>query len=174
MAGVDLQRTVVGDSQSAEPREAGGIVGWPELLDDDEGTTGPPEDPPRRRREDRGQDFSLPEGFARAPAAEADPDLRAEAAAAVIAAARGVGAQAFGLAETSAQTISVVNSLGIDVSEQRSRARVMTVMMGPGGSTGYAERVSVGLFDYPVLQAADILAFLVRELAIDVPLDFGG
>jgi len=77
--------------------------------------------------------------------AVADPDRRAEAAAAVIAAAEGVGAQAFGLVETGAHTISVVNSLGIDVSEARSRAQVLTVMMGPGGGTGYAEEVAVDI-----------------------------
>jgi predicted Zn-dependent protease len=78
-----------------------------------------------------------------AATAEADPDLRAEAAAAVIAAAEGVGAQAYGLVETGAETISVVNSLDIRVSEPRSRGRIMTVMMGPGGGTGYAEQVAV-------------------------------
>ena len=80
-----------------------------------------------------------------ASTAEADPDVRAEAAAAVIAAAEGVGAQAFGLVETGAETISVVNSLGIRVSEARSRGQVLTVMMGPGGGTGYAEQVAVDI-----------------------------
>ena len=77
--------------------------------------------------------------------ANADPDLRADAAAAVIAAARGVEARAFGLVETSSETISVVNSLGVDVTEQRSRGQVLTVMMGPGGGTGYAEQVAVDI-----------------------------
>ena len=84
-------------------------------------------------------------GAAAEATVEADPDLRADAAAAVIAAARGVGAQAFGLVETSSETISVVNSLGIDVSEQRSRSQVLTVMMGPAGGTGYAEQVAVDI-----------------------------
>ena len=95
----------------------------------------------------------LAEGAFALATAEADPELRAEAAAAVIAAARAVEAQAFGLAETSAETISVVNSLGVDVSEQRSRARVMTVMMGPGGGTGYAEQVAV---DVEAIEASAI------------------
>jgi predicted Zn-dependent protease len=73
----------------------------------------------------------------------ADPDVRADAAAAVIAAARGVDAQAFGYVQTSSEQVSVVNSLGIRVSEPRSRAQVLTVMMGPGGGTGYAEQVAV-------------------------------
>ncbi len=77
--------------------------------------------------------------------AEADPTIRADAAAAVIAAARGIEAQAYGLVETSSETISVVNSLGIDVSERRSRSQVLTVMMGPGGGTGYAEQVAVDI-----------------------------
>jgi predicted Zn-dependent protease len=77
--------------------------------------------------------------------AEADPDLRADAAAAIIGAARAVEAQAFGMVETSSETISVVNSLGIDVTEQRSRSHVLTVMMGPGGGTGYADQVAVDI-----------------------------
>jgi PmbA protein len=77
--------------------------------------------------------------------AEADPELRADAAAAVIAAAEAVGAQAFGYAQTGSEEVSVANSLGIRVSEPRSRAQVLTVMMGPGGGTGYAEQVAVGL-----------------------------
>jgi PmbA protein len=77
--------------------------------------------------------------------AEADPEVRAEAAAAVIAAAEAVGAQAFGYAQTGGEEVSVANSLGIRVSETRSRAQVLTVMMGPGGGTGYAERVAVDL-----------------------------
>ncbi len=77
--------------------------------------------------------------------AEADPEVRAEAAAAVIAAAEAVGAQAFGYAQTASEEVSVANSLGIRVSEPRSRAQVLTVMMGPGGGTGYAEQVAVDL-----------------------------
>ena len=87
----------------------------------------------------------LAEGAWAAATAEADPTVRADAAAAVIAAARSVEAQAYGLVETSSETISVVNSLGIDVSEQRSRSQVLTVMMGPGGGTGYAEQVAVDI-----------------------------
>jgi PmbA protein len=75
----------------------------------------------------------------------ADPEVRADAAAAVIAAAEAVGAQAFGYVSTTSEEVSVVNSLGIRVSEPRSRAQVMTVMMGPGGGTGYAEQVAVDL-----------------------------
>jgi len=86
-----------------------------------------------------------------ASTAEADPDLRADAAAAVIAAAEAVGAQAFGLVETGSERISVVNSLGIGVSEARSRTQVLTVMMGPGGGTGYAEQAAV---DFDTIDAS--------------------
>ena len=77
--------------------------------------------------------------------AAADPDVRADAAAAIIAAAEAVSAQAFGLVATGAETISVANSLGLAVSEPRSRSQVLTVMMGPGGGSGYAEEVAVDL-----------------------------
>jgi len=85
------------------------------------------------------------EGAWASTTATADPGRRADAAAAVIAGAEGVGAQAFGLVETESETVSVVNSLGIDVSEARSRAHVLTVMMGPGGGSGYAEEVAVDI-----------------------------
>jgi predicted Zn-dependent protease len=86
---------------------------------------------------------TLVEGAWAAATASADPDGRADAAAAVIGAAESVGARAFGLVETVSETVSVVNSLGVDVSEARSRAHVLTVMMGAGGGTGYAEEVAV-------------------------------
>jgi PmbA protein len=89
------------------------------------------------------QPTPLVAGAYAASTANADPAVRAEAAAAVIAAAEAVGAQAFGYAQTGSELISVVNSLGISVSEPRSRAQVLTVMMGPGGGTGYAEQVAV-------------------------------
>ncbi len=56
-----------------------------------------------------------------------------------------MGAQAFGYAQTGWEEVSVVNSLGIRVSEPRTRAQVLTVMMGPGGGTGYAEQVAVDI-----------------------------
>ncbi len=75
--------------------------------------------------------------------AEADPDVRADAAGAVIAAAESIDGLAFGYSSTSAERISIVNSLGIRLTEPRTRAQVLTVMMGPGGGTGYAEQLSV-------------------------------
>ncbi|MFV2062617.1 MAG: TldD/PmbA family protein [Chloroflexota bacterium] len=80
-----------------------------------------------------------------AATAEADPELRADAASAVIAAAEGLGVQAFGLCQTSHDEVSVVNSLGVRVSELRSNAQVLAVMTGPRGGSGYAERVAVDI-----------------------------
>ena len=89
--------------------------------------------------------LTLAEGAWAAATAEAGPEARADAAAAVIAAAEDVHAAAFGLVETGAETISVVNSLGIRVSERRSRGQVLTVMLGPSGGSGYAEEVAVDI-----------------------------
>jgi predicted Zn-dependent protease len=80
-----------------------------------------------------------------AATAEADPERRADAAAAVIAAARTVDSRAFGYVSTADEEVSIVNSLGTRVSEPRSRAQILTVMMGPAGSTGYAEQVAVDI-----------------------------
>jgi len=95
----------------------------------------------------------LAEGTWAAATGEASPEARADAAAAVIAAAEAVGAAAFGLVQTSSETISVVNSLGTRVSERRSRAQVLTVMLGPGDGSGYAEEVAV---DFEAIDAAAI------------------
>jgi predicted Zn-dependent protease len=95
----------------------------------------------------------LAAGTFAAATADADPAARADAAGAVIAAAEAVGAQAFGYAQTSREEVSVVNSLGIGVSEPRTRAQVLTVMMGEGGGTGYAEQVAV---DYSAIDAPAI------------------
>jgi predicted Zn-dependent protease len=85
--------------------------------------------------------------------AAASPELRADAASAVIAAAEAVGAKAFGLCSTSNEEVAVVNSRGVRVSEPRTRAQVLTVMMGPGGGSGYSERVAV---DIETIEAAAI------------------
>lgn len=95
----------------------------------------------------RPQPIELVEGAFSAETAAADPNVRADAAGAVIGAAQDVGAQAFGYSSTSSEQISVVNSLGVEATEPRARAQLLTVMMGPGGGTGYAEQVSVDISD---------------------------
>jgi predicted Zn-dependent protease len=88
-----------------------------------------------------------------AETAAADPERRADSAGAVISAARAVGAEAFGYSSTSSDQISVANSLGVQATEPRTRAQLLTVMMGPGGGTGYAEQVGV---DVGAIDAARI------------------
>ncbi len=75
--------------------------------------------------------------------AEATPELRAEGARAVIAAADAAGVTAFGSFRTEVETLAVVNSRGVRASGSRSDAHLLTVMMGPGGGSGYAEQAAV-------------------------------
>ncbi|HXG25659.1 MAG TPA: TldD/PmbA family protein [Candidatus Binatia bacterium] len=74
--------------------------------------------------------------------AEATPELRAEGARAVIAAAESAGVQAYGSFSTEAEAIAVANSRGIRAAERRTSAQLLTVTMSPDGGTGYAERTS--------------------------------
>ena len=82
-----------------------------------------------------------------AATADADPESRANAAGAVIDAARGVGAQAFGLCSTASEEVAVASSLGVAAAEARSRSQVLSVMMDADGGTGYSERVAVDVAD---------------------------
>jgi PmbA protein len=84
----------------------------------------------------------LPGAFS-AATAEATPELRAEGARAVIARADEVGVTAYGSFATSTETIIVANSLGVRASAARTWSQLITVSMGPGGGTGYAEAAAV-------------------------------
>ena len=75
--------------------------------------------------------------------AEATPELRAEGARAVIAAADAAGVVAYGSFATTTETLAVANSLGIRAAGQRTWSQLLTVSMGPGGGTGYAEAAAV-------------------------------
>ena len=89
-----------------------------------------------------------------APAtASASPELRAEGVRAVIAAADSVGVTAFGSFSTGTESIAVANSKGIRAGGTRTVAQLLTVSMGPGGGTGYAEQASV---DVTTIDAAAI------------------
>jgi predicted Zn-dependent protease len=77
-----------------------------------------------------------------AATAAATPESRAAEVRAVIGAADGVGALAFGSFRTAAETVSVANSRGIGVTERRTTAHLITVHMSPDGGTGYAEAAS--------------------------------
>ncbi len=91
--------------------------------------------------------------------AGASPELRAEGARAVIAAADEAGVTAFGSFSTDAEAIAVATSKGIRAAERRTSSQLLTVTMGPDNGTGYAEQVSVDatLIDAPAIgrEAAD-------------------
>ena len=75
--------------------------------------------------------------------ADATPELRAEGARAVIAAADAAGVVAYGSFATTTETLAVANSLGIRAAGVRTWSQLLTVSMGPGGGTGYAEAAAV-------------------------------
>ena len=88
----------------------------------------------RRRR-------SPPAGPSAPP--HASPELRAEGARAVIAAADEAGVTAFGSFSTDAEAIAVANTKGIRAAERRTTSQLLTVTMGPDNGTGYAEQCAV-------------------------------
>ncbi len=94
----------------------------------------------------------LPAAYA-AATAEASPELRAEGVRAVIAAADAAGVTAYGSFSTGTETIAVANTKGIRVAATRTGAQLLTVSMGPGGGTGYAEQAAV---DATTIDAAAI------------------
>ena len=73
----------------------------------------------------------------------ATPELRAEGARAIIAAADAEGVTAFGSFSTDAEAFAVANSRGIRAAERRTTSQLLTVTMGPDNGTGYAEDCSV-------------------------------
>jgi predicted Zn-dependent protease len=75
--------------------------------------------------------------------ATATPELRAEGARAVIAAADAAGVTAFGSFSMDAEAVAVASSTGIRAAERRTSSQLLTVMMGPDGGSGYAEQCSV-------------------------------
>ncbi len=91
-------------------------------------------------------------GYASATAA-ASPELRADGVRAVIAAADTAGVTAYGSFSTGTETTAVANSRGIRVGGTRTVAQLLTVSMGPGGGTGYAEQAAV---DASAIDAATI------------------
>jgi predicted Zn-dependent protease len=73
--------------------------------------------------------------------AEADPELRAVGARAVIDAGEAKGLQVSGSFSTSVMTIAVANSLGVRARHRSTRAALLTVMMdgfASGAASGYA------------------------------------
>jgi PmbA protein len=75
--------------------------------------------------------------------AAASPELRAEGARAVIAAADEAGVTAYGSFSTDAEAVAVATTTGIRAAERRTSSQLLTVTMGPDNGTGYAEQVAV-------------------------------
>ena len=84
----------------------------------------------------------LPEAWADGTAT-ASPELRAEGARAVIAAADEAGVTAYGSFSTDTEAVAVATSKGIRAAERRTSSQLLTVTMGPDNGTGYAEQVAV-------------------------------
>ncbi len=81
-------------------------------------------------------------GYSQTTAA-ASPEFRAEAARAVIGAADDAGVVAYGSFATSLESIAVANSRGARAAGTRTTSQLITVSMGPGGGSGYAEAAAV-------------------------------
>ncbi len=84
---------------------------------------------------------------------DASPELRADGVRAVIAAADDAGVTAYGSFSTGTETTAVANSKGVRAAGTRTVAQLLTVSMGPGGGTGYAEQAAV---DATTIDAAAI------------------
>jgi PmbA protein len=105
--------------------------------------------------------------------AHASPELRADGVRAVIAAADAAEVTAYGSYSTGTETTAVANSKGIRAGGTRTVAQLLTVSMGPGGGTGYAESASV---DATAIDAAAIgreSAEKARATANAVAIDAG-
>jgi PmbA protein len=94
----------------------------------------------------------VPAGYS-ATTAEASPEFRAEAARAVIGAADQAGVVAYGSFATSLESLAVANSKGARAAGTRTTSQLITVSMGPGGGSGYAEAAAV---DASTIDAAAI------------------
>lgn len=94
----------------------------------------------------------LPAAYSSATAGMS-PESRADGVRAVIAAADASGVMAFGSFSTGTETTAVASSTGIRAGGTRTVAQLLTVSMGPGGGTGYAEQAAV---DVTTIDAAAI------------------
>jgi PmbA protein len=111
-------------------------------------------------------------GYAAATAG-ASPEVRAAGVRQVIAAADDAGVTAYGSFSSGTETTAVANSNGVRVGGTRTVAQLLTVSMGPGGGSGYAEQASV---DIDTIDAAGIgreAAGKARATANAVAIDAG-
>ena len=112
--------------------------------------------PPLAEAETGGVESDL--GWVRATA-EAEPERRAEGARAIIAAADTARVEASGAFSTEASTLMVANTSGLRSRHDTTQAKLLTVMTGEDGASGYAQAIStdVGTIDAEALgaEAAD-------------------
>jgi len=94
----------------------------------------------------------VPAAYSQATAG-ATPEFRAEAVRAVIGAADDAGVTAYGSFATGTESVAVANSAGARASGTRTTSQLITVSMGPGGGSGYAESAAV---DASTIDAAAI------------------
>lgn len=85
-------------------------------------------------------------GFAPATAG-APPEQRAEGARSVIAAARDAGITASGAFSTESSTLAVANTTGLYSRHATTQAKLLTVMTGADGASGYAQATSKDIGD---------------------------
>ncbi len=71
--------------------------------------------------------------------AQADPEMRAAGARAVIAAGQGARLAVSGAFSTETSTVAVANSNGVSGAYTTNQAKLVTVMMGERGASGYAQ-----------------------------------
>ena len=95
-----------------------------------------------------------------APAtADTDPERRAEGARAVIAAADAGDLDASGAFATEASTMALVNSRGLHSRHSATQAKLLTVLTGPDGASGYAQAIAADIGEIDALavgtEAAD-------------------
>ena len=94
----------------------------------------------------------VPAAYSQATAG-ASPEFRADAVRAVIGAADDAGVTAYGSFATGTESIAVANSDGARAAGTRTTSQLITVSMGPGGGSGYAEAAAV---DATTIDAAAI------------------
>ncbi|HEX6869421.1 MAG TPA: TldD/PmbA family protein [Candidatus Limnocylindrales bacterium] len=105
--------------------------------------------------------------------ATASPELRAEGVRAVIAAADEAGVTAYGSFSTGLESTAVANSRGIRAASTRTVAQLLTVSMGPGGGTGYAEQAAVDATDIDAAAIGREAAEKARATANAVAIESG-
>ncbi len=114
----------------------------------------------------------VPAAFA-AGTGDSTPELRAEAARAVIAAADEADVVAFGSVSVSVETTAVANSKGVRASGARTWSQLITVCMGPDGGNGYAEAAAVDATRLDATALGGEAAAKARASASPVHLDPG-